>query len=415
MTRILIFSDSRWRDSFGHALVKYHLQSLLPDSEVQVISFNICIPIIELFKPDVVVLNHLNGKRNKQLASFVKRHDGYVVIMPPEGRPNTEKQLDWFVEQGNHSYCDLLLSWNDIVANRVKNAIVTGCPRFDIHQPPYNQSIQSRELFCARYNIDNSQPIIAFCSSFPQSKYHYKNKAFNRIDLKDLKVTTIAGFDNPDELAEREYQNLLTFQHWIRSVRYEYSDTYNYVIKPHPMEDITLWQRFCNENGILLIDGDYIFNVCNAAELVVSRAECLTHQDAWLCNKPSIHCMIGSGKGEGAGAEALQYGGRGIASSVSGLLGKIVEVETSPPSIEYLNKYGYTVPDSALKCAQAIANLVKNHKSNEIPYENRIELNRLLSKFDAENNNPTMDGLGHFGKTVTRKIVNDWIEKIRAI
>ena len=68
MYRILLFNDSKWRDSFGTIILKLKLQELLPDAIVEICSYHLWQSAIELFNPHLVVLNHIQGKRNKMIA-----------------------------------------------------------------------------------------------------------------------------------------------------------------------------------------------------------------------------------------------------------------------------------------------------------------------------------------------------------
>jgi surface carbohydrate biosynthesis protein len=418
--RIAISADSKYRDSVGVALLKHELSKRL-DAEIQTISFDVAQQAIELFRPHVLVLNHVLGKRNERFANYVKRQGGLNVVAFNEGRNNTADQLDWFVKQNDNPDADLFLSWNDDTTNRMSKAATTGCPRFDIYRSPYDSLINSRTRFCERYGIDASKRIISFMSSFPQSKFAARNSSFNENDWLDLKVSTIPGRENPTEFARREYEGIQAFRFWIRTVMSHFGDEFEYIIKVHPLEEQSEWDRFASDTSIHLIKAEYVFNVINASDLVIARGDCVTHCDSWLLSKPTIHAMIGDVGVSGAGKDALQYG-FGVARSPDELK-RLVSSWANPskkrivandPS-EYLTRYGFNVERSASKCADAICNLIDERKPivSDITLDDRVNLSRLLQQHDINTFNNQVDFAGHFGKSANRNTINEWIKQIK--
>jgi surface carbohydrate biosynthesis protein len=419
MTRILCLVDSKNRDSFGAAILKHRLLQLDSSLDIQAVSFDLCHAAVELFRPHVLVLNHLIGRRNRDLANKVKRRGGLVVTIPTE-RPNADDQLDWYVREHEVDDMDLMLSWSEIMAQRVKNAVTTGNPRFDIYQQPYRRLINTKERFCERYNIDATKPLIGFMSSFPQSKFALRGAHWNKIDWQDLKVDTLPGREDPTAFAQQEYANLQTFRHWIRTVVHKFGNRFSYVAKSHPMCETREWDVFAAETGVHLIKSDYIFNVANACDMVVSRGDCLTHCDAWLLGKPSIHALIGDVCVSGAGKESLDYG-NGSASTANELV-KLLDQYFSGRSrrkalnsSDYLAKWGFSVEQSSVKCAKAIVRLVDEQqpKVNDITLNERVELNRLCQQHDIQHFAPSADRLGHWGKSASRHAINEWIQQIK--
>lgn len=418
--RILALCDSKYRDSFGTAILKHELSKRI-DAEIVTTSFDVCQQAAELFKPHVVILNHLLGKRNERSANYVKRQGGLNVVAPSEGRTNTAEQVDWFVQQGSNPDLDLFLSWNEMISERIGKAITVGCPRFDINQSPYRSLINTKERFCERYAIDPRKRIISFMSSFPQSKFAIRNGHFNLIDWRDLKVDTIKGREDPAQFARNEYDNLQAFRFWIRAIQYHFGSEFEYVAKVHPMEEQSEWDRFASDTGVHLIKADYVQNVINASDLVIARGDCVTHCDSWLLDKPTIHAMIGDVGVSGAGKDALRYG-FGIARSVDELKRLVSSwanpskkrMATNDPN-EYLTKYGFNVERSASKCADAIVNLVDQKKPvvSDITLDDRVNLSRLLQQHDINTFNNETDSRGHFGKSSNRNTINEWIRQIK--
>ena len=370
------------------------------------------------------------GKRNRRLSNYVKRQGGLSLILPTEGVPRSQEVIDWFVEQNDDTrFADAYLSWNNELAQMFSEVetFVTGCPRFDIYQKPYNSLIDSRETFFGKYNLDPRKGLILFTSSFPQAKFHYRGKEFNRQDWKDLNVTAVEG--NPDEYAREEYEKLREYRLWIRIANNYYSDRFNIAVKPHPLEDIVEWQQFCDELSIPLLKGEYIFNAVTNSDLMIGRTKCLTHADAWLSGTMTIHALFDKKEDiSGPAKDAINHG-YGVTQSAWSLVDQIqyaIDIKDTVYAESeiknewwggYLNPWGFSVPNSAQKVAKSVVQLIEewNPEVRNIATEDWQRINRVIAQHNAENKVLKQDGLGHFGKTVTRDIVDDWLMRIREI
>lgn len=421
--RILILADSNWRDGLGIAFLKRELQQLI-DADIVVASFDICFPVVENFKPHAVILNHVIGKRNRRVANYVKRQGGLVIVVPTEGRANSQEQLEWLAKQNDDPFfCDLFLSWNQITADefqRVDTAVV-GCPRFDVYQDCWYEMDMPESIFYDKYGLDPEKPTIAFASSFPQAKFTYHNKRFAVEDWKDLEVTEIEGREDPVAFAQAEYRALRKFQFWVQAIYNEYGDDYNIIVKPHPLEDVDEWQKLCDGLNIPLLDAEYIFNMVANSDLLIARAGCVTHQDAWLAGCDSIHAVMGNESMNGATLESLQYG-FATASHHIELLDRVHDYFSTDKKFSYdcydfLDKWGFSAPDSAYECATAIVDFIQGRspEAEDISTEALINVNKQISDHNNQNRLYRFDNLGHFGKAVTKDIVDSWSRKIELV
>lgn len=373
----MLCADSRWRDSISLALVRQRLVRLGHDARV--ISFQIAPQAIELFKPDIIVLNHLFGHRNQQLARYVKRFGGKTVIMPTEGRPDTSTQVKWVAQQAEMTdLYDLYLSWNDQVAKIIPKSIVTGCPRFDVYRPEYNHLIERKDTVCAKYGLDENKKTIGITTAFPSAKFAYTNRHFHKRDWKDLQI---AG--DPFDLANGEYLQVRKFKNWIQYARLELPE-YQFILKPHPMADRHLWQQFCDANDIILTPPDYIQNFLQTCDMLVARVGCSTVQDAWLMHVPVIQAdlpPLRDGEFDGAAREAA-LDGMEIVSSPTELIHAVEFIDGYfgvNDVNSYLSKYGYftDIPASDLVVAE-IDKLSHDVSTNgALTFEQEVMLNKL--------------------------------------
>lgn len=402
MTRIMLCADSRWRDSIGLALVRKGLVELGYDARV--VSFQIATQAIEIFKPDILVLNHLFGRRNQELARYVKRFGGKVAIMPTEGRPDTNWQLKWVGKQAEmQDLYDLYLSWNEQVAEIIPKSVVTGCPRFDVYSRTY--LIEDREVVLAKYGLSGTKQVIGITTAFPSAKFAYTNRQFHKQDWKDLKIE-----DDPFELANGEYAQAQKFKNWIQYLRLALPDA-DFILKPHPMADRHMWQTFCEQNNIILPPPDYIHNFLQVCDLVIARVGCSTAQDAWLMNKPVIQLdlpPIREADFDGAAHEAARIGYlvSGPLDLEHAILRKkiLFHEDYWSGARNYLAKYGYL----ALATGGVVAEM--DRLAHDIgttiplPFDNEVMLNRLQVELAKNTIYPSPMEL-HTAKHVPEQVV----------
>lgn len=279
--RIVIFVDSRYRDTYGAIFLKRELNKINPDWNILLVSFDLWKETIDLFKPHVAFLNHMIGKRSKLISDGVD----FTVVLPTEGRPNTVEQLDWYVTEQDGK-CDLFLSWNETVSNKFKNTniVTVGSPRYDIYHD-YPNLIDTKEKARAKLGLDQDRDVVGVFTSFPQAKFSFQNVKFNQRDWEDLGVTKISTRKNPLEFARKEYRERLKFLTQVGNTRL-LDDFHQYIIKPHPMEDVLESQTFAEQYGMSIVTQAAIHNVLAACDFVVNRASCMTSIDAYLMGIP---------------------------------------------------------------------------------------------------------------------------------
>lgn len=387
---IVLFVDSRWRDSFGIALVKYWIKQLSPFAKVYTPSFDLWQSVLKI-NPDVVVLNHAFGQRNQEILKWARRNGATSFLMFTEGRPNTDSQVEWY--KGQIGKSDYILSWSDWLSEFFDNAITVGCPRFDIYQEPYRKLIKPREFVLDQYGLDADKETILIASSFPQAKFSYQGVKFNQADWKDLDVTTIDGREDPYAFAQREQDALQEFRLKVAYYASHLSDDYQVIVKPHPMENQFDWARYCDENGFTLVQHEYIFNLLNASDLLINRVGCLTTQDSWLLNrdKEVVQLVMDDDSPTGSSLEAYEESDKEL----------------------FLDKYGFSVKESGKKVAEAILNNSKAKVEN-VPFVLLRKYLEAQAQYDAHYSYPDLS-LMHPYKGTPSNVIKNWEIEIHNI
>jgi surface carbohydrate biosynthesis protein len=394
--RVAIFVDSRYRDTIPCLLVKKRLVELR-NYDVIAVSIDLWRETMELFKPHVVILNHAIGFRNEEII----RRAPYSIVMPTEGRPNTVEQEQWFVNSQDGKI-DLFLSWNEHVAKQftTTDAVVTGCPRFDVHYTHTNL-IDDCDKVRAKYGLGDD-PVVGVFTSFPQAKFAFQDTQFNKSDWHDLGVTKISGREDPLVFAQNEMRERQRFMTAVDALHDE-NPSWQILVKPHPMEDVIEIQRWCDERNYVCVTQDTVFNVIAACDAVVNRVGCITELDAMLQNKP----VVSFGEPEDDG-----YANRPSCLSVSELLEYATTAFFEPdPDVEYIAACGLDAPATE-RVARAIVSKLDELQFNDVlPTKNIAELQNVIMQHNW--NNSVLDiNRGAVGKTAVASYISTWEERI---
>jgi surface carbohydrate biosynthesis protein len=420
MYRILIFTDSKYRDLPSSVLLKHTIQREYPDSTIVICSFNIWQQSIETFSPHLVILTHILGKRNKAIASYVRRNGGSVAVLFTEGIIEFKGKEAVFSAQKDSDYVDLFLCWNKEVAKLLgSKAVSVGSPRFDFYEKPLNSLIDSRGLFCDKYNLDYDRPILLMGDSWPSSKFKYSLKSFHRSDWKDLGNVKADKWADPDKFAEDQYAMQEQFKLYALAVIDAFPNI-QVVIKSHPMSDFRRWSKWSSEHGVTLVHGEYVFNALNACDAYAAKTGSITIAEAWLLDKVAI--KIGYEYDSASSKEQFDTdtwcaNNIGLFVDLAGdaVLGN--GAGASPVDdghTEYLKKWGMLRRGSSAKTVtKKIGELLEGARPIREP--RLINLKQAMSSHDMANIMPVVDGFGNFDKAITSQDVIYWYNRIAKV
>ena len=383
---------------------------------VQVCDIHLFSQVANLFKPHLVVINHLHDKNRNRIVDEIRRRGGLCAVLPTEGRPNTLGQLEWAGKAFDTSLCDLYLSWSDEFSKYLSTAVpysVTGCPRFSFYSTKSN-----RDEIASFYGLDPNKPIITVASSFPQAKFDGFAQDFLKQDWDNLGVSKIPGREDPAKVSHDDKVALDRFMSWIAACIHEHPE-YQFVIKPHPAEDALPWQEFCSQHKATLMLTDYIWNLLAISNLHLARVGCLTAVEAWMLDVPSVQLECGGDFIDGPTLEAIQAGIKvkelfGLLDGMADNLYWAIDAELTS---SYIQKWLGDTKNGPQNVAQALVGLLETKNPQyafEFTASDRIDLNRLLAEHSRQYAVPKPDHLSQFGKTVTLQSVRSWLDKLRS-
>jgi surface carbohydrate biosynthesis protein len=454
VVRVLLLADHKWRDLPGLAAVKVCLED----------EFRISARIVPLHdfeagmvavRPHAVVLNHMNGPRNLFIARTAKRMGSAVMVIPTEGRPQTNELMRFTTGQFADLSCvDLWLTWSEAVRDimvaerRLPQARlrVVGAPRFDFYAPALRSVLQPTEEFERKHEIVPGRPIVSWATNFILARHVRTNTLdFLVRDFKSLRISELPVYSDPVPLAERDLQVRLRTLEILKRLCLRFPQV-NFVVKPHPHEETGDYAAFvagCRADGldnVNLVTEEYIWDVLNSAAIHVHRL-CTTGIEAWLMGIPSVNFHTESYGGwnldqDGPAKEALA--GDDLVTDEKSLAERIEHYLTGAPmdpekidaQQQYVRRWFYRIDGlSSMRCAQAISEYLDASRPKPIlklwslgPRSLlRMAINRALarplhapirSRVRFENGVP-VDALGQRDKKVRDEDVARWAEMIR--
>lgn len=412
MHRIVLFTDSKWRDLPSSVAIKHNIEQLSNDYEVKVVSYHLWQDILNYYNPHLVVLNHIQGNRNKTIASQIRRNGGLAVVQFNEGIIEFDGKADIFIEQRGHTDISSFLCWNKATAKLV-NGIDVGCPRFDIYGD-YKHVIDPPELFRDKFNIPHDKQIILWNDSWPSAKFTYSLQSFHKSNWSDLKNTVADKWASADEFAQEQFAQQELFKRYITEAKYNFPEVHM-VVKSHPMSDYRMWDNWGREHDITIIHGEYIFNALNAADLVVTKLGSMTVAESWIMKKTAI--KLGSDYFTASSKEQFDADPWNADNMhlVMSTIDSFLSYENdnfNTTQRKYLKKWGIFPKQASVKTAEIIMQSVKNDTEKLRGDYRPIDFERAILAHDRKYMYDKLDGYGNWDKAIVQEDVKHLLQKI---
>ena len=427
MYRVLLLGDHAWRDVPALAAIKYHLKQR--DIDAWVVDIHLFQQAVDLLHPHVVVINHMHDKDRNRIVDMVRRRGGLSVIMPTEGRPNTNALIEWAVNGFPRELCDLYLCWTDEIALRFPadfNVRVVGAPRLDFYYPPLSKLIRPKIETCTLLGLNPNRPILTVAGSWPNAKFADYSSDFMVKDWEKLGMTTIKRFENPLEFAKAEKARFERFRAWLALVSTELPD-WQIVVKPHPAENIYDWLQYCDRIGAKVMLTDYIFNLLEISDLHVGQVDCMTLPEAWCYGKPTLGVKLHDElDGPTLDAMLCTFWVTRPEEFVNNLKA-IAPLDNTWKEVRsnYIHKWlspnNNVYPNMTFGChavAEEIGDMLTNKKPTawkEPTREDYANLHKLLMEHSKQNAEPKADWIGQYSKAVRLEVTQEWERKIEEV
>jgi surface carbohydrate biosynthesis protein len=302
--RVVLLADHKWRDLPGLATIKVWLEERFRIQTI-IASVGSWRSALVTFQPHLIALTHMSGVRNQLIARRAKEMGAAIAVIPTEGRPNTKELMEWATGRfSDVSQVDLWFVWSATMKDFMVESevlsrdriVVGGVPRFDFYVPPLRSLLMSREQFVEEYGLMPGKPVVSWATNFTLSRFAKRDQDLLLIGFKDLAMDRLDTFQNPQEVAKHDFaaqQKTLLAMHLAAG---EFPDV-NFVIKPHPAEDVAVYVNFITKcrsqsiTNISLVTERYIWDVLNAADVHIHRL-CTTGIEAWFLGLNTINFHV---------------------------------------------------------------------------------------------------------------------------
>ena len=308
--RIHLLCDHKWRDLPNLAALKVSLERF--GYRVLVSTTKDVHAMIKAFRPDCIVLNHLFSDANRTIARLMKAAGVTVAVLPTEGAVRPEFAALAEGEFSDYSLADLHLCWSHSAAEDIRrrwgfdaeSAPVAGCNRFDFYHPNFASVVDTREEFCSKYGLDPARPIITWATQYGYAHLDGKKGTpeFTRWQREFADVGASVCYErigiDSDEIptfhANGRQMSAQAFFALTKAM-----PEVQFLIKPHPIEDLDFYRREVEESGctnIRFCPANYIWNVLNASDIQLHR-HCTTAIESWMWQRPTIEMDMESSVG----------------------------------------------------------------------------------------------------------------------
>jgi surface carbohydrate biosynthesis protein len=289
---VVYLVDNKRRDLSGAALVAFQLERLGVPCVIE--PLEAYRGILAVYKPSMVVINHLLATHLVQYSKRLKDLGILVGVLPNEGIYYGISDLMFNAGRAhNDAHIDVYFCWNRVHAKALvevgfetEKIKIVGTPRSDFYFHPWNSYYDLPDN-----EFPNRRQKVLFCTNFTIAKYY---------DLPKFEA---------DKLYESWQRNADRFKDYWGAIGVTYrnrerslvflkalleSNLFNVVLRIHPSEDPDRYLQFIStlserEKSSLRLDRDSsISALILDCDIEVSMDSCQTALDSWVAKKPTI-------------------------------------------------------------------------------------------------------------------------------
>lgn len=434
--KILFPIDQKWRDLPGNILIGSYLKKN---------NFNVIYCragkekyFVELFQPDIVILNHVRSDENNQLSIYLKKKRNVrVFVLPTEGIPTLKEGVSHELASNKDlSGVCKIFSWGNFtkelfIKNQNKN-IVIGAHRFDFYDRFYSDLVFSKNELFAKYDLNSVYQTVLIATNFTKAGFFKKNRKFFQNDL--IKQNVI-GYINKfykglSNITKEDYLSREILIKSLKEIIIEYPNR-NYILKLHPSEDQVFYDDIFRGLNVRIISSEYIWNLLPHVDTIVNRS-CTTSLEAWILSKPTIEFRLNPNE---LHKSDLHSSGSLIVKSHKELEQALIQSLRSPKKFikPFLKKREKTLLDligfQDGKRSREIANeITKLSKNNKADWTKKNNIYRFIARVYLFKNyffhdirlygffnylcGKKVDNLGRLDKHINNNDINFWEAKI---
>lgn len=286
--RILFLVDHKHRDLPSLSLIGFLLKekgheikySTLGNEEKEWIIFN----------PHIVVANKQIGDNIR--LKLCKAYGIKRTVINTEGARRKGRLLAIEVPP------ELIFYWNEDEHNRyshvpeLKNVQheLVGSPRIDFLTEPFNFLFPSKKEMLKKLGMNQDNFTITLATHTVAAFHSPEMQEFKRKQLKEVFNISL----DYDTIYNNSVENLKVTIDFLRTYLLEFPEL-NFIIKPHPNEDITFWKDLVEKKmklpNLKLVLGMTINELLTCSDLHIAHNGCTTTAEALIKQIPTIEIL----------------------------------------------------------------------------------------------------------------------------
>lgn len=284
--RIVIICGNIVRDYAYQSYLKKTLEAKFPCNVTIIGSladYQRTVFLLHIIQPHIVLLPQVQEQSCRSIAAYVKESGGTVCVLPSEitysttdniglinKRISFNRYVDYFFIPGRQMYSDMRKD-TDIVGSKL---FVTGHPKTDIVHGQTARRSDTKSLL-EKYAIHSSKKTIGIFTSFISTPLSY--------------VKREVGYTGQVRLIEKRNAVIMeTKSLFIRDIARvaKYFPEYQFVLKVHPLEDMTPYKHLASVN-IAVLREEPISSILPVIRLGI-HTNSTTATECWVADIPTI-------------------------------------------------------------------------------------------------------------------------------
>lgn len=301
MAKLLLTTDHKWRDLPGNVYLKRLLEER-HGHDVELIRLGEEFALAPHYQPDAVIYNNLYDKQSNLYARKLHRCGVKIIILPTEGITFSSQQTELFTHKhAGIEFVDCYLAWNNLMAEAIEDhkalhsdkVLITGCGRFDFYSSKFHELRKTRREFAIEHGFELDNKVVLLATNFANAEFWPNSKPLED-NLIRQRADGIPAFGDPKRLAKSEYDYRQLAFEFIKDI--STLDKTVLLIKYHPSERASVYHELIDEinskgGTAHLIEGEYIWDALNAADIVVQRCSTIAIE-AWLLDKCTVELSL---------------------------------------------------------------------------------------------------------------------------
>lgn len=297
MKNVVLLVDSKTRDLDVAALIGFHLRKRGIQCHLEPLeAFR---AVLAAYRPEMIIFNHLAASHLVAWSRRLAEMGVLTAVLPNEGIYYDEEQARYYA--GRHhsgAHIDFFFCWNENHRQAIlreglyenTRVEVVGVPRFDFYFEPW-----SRAVYRSSPRSRSRRPKVLLCTNFGTA-YFWELPREQADRLFAPWANRIRIYSNYWRSIEAQWNSRQQVFGYLEALIR--ADKYEILLRPHPMEETTIYHRWIDSLPLGQRQHIRIDAVSNITPLIldcdlqISCETCTTALESWIARKATIELLF---------------------------------------------------------------------------------------------------------------------------